>query len=129
MHNISFLVEYTVICGTRGLKCPGDDGFSSEDKKIYDRELLRLEMSLRSAYKDAHNINCVIVAMHYPPFNTSGELSEFVEIMRKYGVKKCVYGHLHGNSFKNAVTGVIKGIAFHLVSSDYLEFVPLKLEF
>jgi len=50
-----------------------------------------------------------------------------VEIMRKYNVKICIYGHLHGNSFKSAVTGLIEGIEFKLVSADYLNFEPLLL--
>lgn len=128
MHNNSVRVGETVVCGTRGWKCPGDDGFNGEDKKIFERELSRLELSLKSALTSLGN-EIIITAMHYPPFNQGGGLSEFVEIMRKYGVKKCLYGHLHGNGFKNAVTGVINGIEFHLVSSDYLGFRPLKLEF
>jgi len=54
-----------------------------------------------------------------------------VEIMRKYGVVKCLYGHLHGNSYKGAVIGEFQGkfqgIEFNLVSADYLSFVPLRV--
>ncbi|HOQ37243.1 MAG TPA: metallophosphoesterase [Acetivibrio sp.] len=126
MHNNSLIVEDYIICGCRGWKCPGDDDFTQEDKKIYERELLRLELSLKSipALKEPSKI---IVAMHYPPFNPEGKPSEFVEIMRKYGVVKCLYGHLHGNSYKGAVIGEFQGIEFNLVSADYLSFVPLRV--
>lgn len=126
MHNNSFNIEEFKVCGTRGWKCPGDDDFSLEDRKIYERELQRLELSLKSAAASGENSN-IIVAMHYPPFNSAGEPSEFVEIMGKYGVKKCLYGHLHGMSFKSAITGNVAGIGFYLISADYLNFTPLDV--
>jgi len=49
MHNNSIETDEFIICGTRGWKCPGDDEFGAEDQKIYDRELNRLELSLKSA--------------------------------------------------------------------------------
>ncbi|HHV30281.1 metallophosphoesterase [Acetivibrio mesophilus] len=126
MHNNSLRVDEFVICGTRGWKCPGDDEFGAEDRKIYDRELNRLDLSLKSAL-DLSEGGSIIVAMHYPPFNPTGDPSDFVEIMRKYNVKMCIYGHLHGNSFKGAVTGLVEDIEFKLVSADYLNFEPLRL--
>jgi predicted phosphohydrolase len=45
----------------------------------------------------------------------------------KYGVKKCIYGHLHTKGHKNAVNGDINGIIFNLVSADYLQFKPMLL--
>ncbi|NLP13088.1 MAG: serine/threonine protein phosphatase [Clostridium sp.] len=126
MHNNSLNVEDFTVCGCRGWKCPGDDDFTLEDKKIYERELVRLELSLKST-SALLQLGRIIVAMHYPPFSPDGKSSEFVEIMRKYDVEKCLYGHLHGNSFKGAVTGEVHGIEFHLVSADYLNFVPLRI--
>lgn len=126
MHNNSFLIDGITICGTRGWKCPGDDGFSGEDKKIFERELQRLELSLRSFCGDLDRQN-IVVAMHYPPFNSNREPSSFVEIMEKYNVTKCIYGHLHGAGFKSAVVGNIRNIEFNLVSADFLNFEPLRL--
>ncbi|MDQ2086674.1 metallophosphoesterase [Herbivorax sp. ANBcel31] len=126
MHNNSYNIQSFIVCGARGWKCPGDDGFTLEDKKIYERELNRLELSLNNVDKDAKSED-IIVMMHYPPFNSSKEPSGFVEIMREYGVKKCLYGHLHGISFNNAVEGKIEGIDFKLVSSDYLSFMPFDI--
>jgi len=126
MHNNSFRIGNILLCGTRGWKSPGDDDFSLEDRKIYNRELQRLELSLKTAV--VGNDDIVMVAMHYPPFNSRKEASQFVEIMMKYNVKLCIYGHLHSESFRNAVEGNIRGIDFKLVSADYLNFKPLKLE-
>lgn len=126
MHNNSFKAGKKTICGTRGWKCPGDDDFSSEDRKIYERELQRLELSLKSMQGEPGE--SLIVAMHYPPFNTRREPSKFVEIMERYRVDICIYGHLHGDSFKNAVTGRFCSVDFRLVSADFLNFSPLLLE-
>ncbi len=126
MHNNSFEIEEVTLCGTRGWKCPGDDGFDEEDRKIFDRELQRLELSLKSTTQNLKD-RCIIVAMHYPPFNSKKEPSQFVEIMGKYNVKKCIYGHLHGAGFKSSVVGDVNGIKFELVSADYLNFKPLIL--
>lgn len=42
--------------------------------------------------------------------------------MKKYNVKTCIYGHLHGESGKDAKQGEIDGIDFKLVSCDQVEF-------
>ncbi|NJD04263.1 MAG: serine/threonine protein phosphatase [Ruminiclostridium sp.] len=125
MHNNSFRVENSVICGTRGWKIPGDDGFNAEDRKIYQRELQRLELSLKSA--EVLPGDRLIAAIHFPVLNSKGVFSEFLEIMQRYGVNLCIYGHLHGDAFKNAVEGMQGGVEFRLVSADYLEFKPLML--
>ena len=45
-----------------------------------------------------------------------------LRILKKYDIKKCYYGHLHGNSIKEAVEGEHIGITFKLVSADGLDF-------
>ena len=55
------------------------------------------------------------------------ENSEFIKIMKKYNVKKCLYGHLHGESKLEAVEGKILGIELKLVSADYLDFKLYKV--
>jgi len=126
MHNNCFVIGDIVLCGTRGWQCPGDEGFEAEDDKIYHRELQRLELSLKSAPPE--KAAQIYVSLHYPPFNSQHQPSDFVGIMKKYGVRKCIYGHLHGYSFKNAVQGDYDGIEFSLVSADYLNFRPVLLK-
>jgi predicted phosphohydrolase len=126
LHNNSFRIGKLVICGTRGWRCPGDDGFSTEDQKIYDRELQRLELSLKDALLEGEET--IIAVLHFPPFNTRCDPSGFVKIMEKYNVKMCIYGHLHGGNFENIVEGRVNGIFFKFVSADYLDFKPLRLE-
>jgi predicted phosphohydrolase len=125
LHNNSFRIGNTVICGTRGWSIPGDDGFSQEDRKIYIRELNRLELSLKSA--DVGEGDRLIAAMHFPVCNSKGVFSDFLDIMKRYGVNICIYGHLHSESLLTAFEGIKDGIEFRLVSADHLKFEPLRL--
>ena len=52
---------------------------------------------------------------------------EFYKTMKQYDVKRCYYGHLHGNSHTDAIEGEIGGIDFNLVSADYLDFRLMKI--
>ena len=64
--------------------------------------------------------------MHYPPISEDGK--DFFDILKGYGVDKCIYGHLHGPSHQNAIEGEVDGIKINLVSGDYINFDPLFLE-
>ena len=55
------------------------------------------------------------------------EGNAFTDKLKEYGVKKVIYGHLHGNSHRNGVNGVYDGIEYTLVSADYLQFMPKKI--
>lgn len=126
MQNNYFLYEDMAICGTRGWVCPNDNKFTEHDKKIYDRELNRLKLSLDQAVKNNHD--SIIVMTHYPPTNDKKEPSDFTNLYEFYGVKRVFYGHLHGKeSFEIGLKGMINGVEYSLVSSDYLDFNPLKI--
>jgi len=114
------------ICGSRGWICPGNDDFGSQDEKIYNREVMRLEMSLQSA-KDA-GFEEIIGAIHYPPTNDKHQASGFTKLFEQYGVKTVVYGHLHGRDvWKKGLKGVLNGVEYKLISLDYLEAKLIKL--
>ena len=126
IRNDSIEFENYVLCGSRGWICPGEPDFSeADDRKIYERELLRLEMSLASAAACGKQI---IAATHFPPMNRKAEPSGFTELYKRFGVKTAVYGHLHGvGAFLTAPEGCIDGIEYRLVSLDRLGAAPLKL--
>ena len=69
--------------------------------------------------------------MHYPPISnlnlSHNEKNDFINIMKKYNVKRCFYGHLHGNSIKEAIEGNYFDINFKLVSADGLDFKLHKI--
>lgn len=123
MHNNFFEYEDKIICGTRGWIHPAWDNFTAEDRKIFNREVIRMELSLNNAPQDRE----IYAFTHYPPTSVMGESNEFVEVLKKYNVKKAIYGHLHGMAHRNAVSGRHDGIEYQLVSADYLQFCPRKI--
>lgn len=125
MHNNSFALEDIIICGTRGWKCPGDEDFKKDDEKIYNREVDRLELSIKSVKEDGGKRK--IAFMHYPPVTQKCQNSAFIDVMRKYGISECYYGHLHGEGIRGAIEGIYQGINFKLVSADYLNFTPFQV--
>ncbi|GAB6107965.1 metallophosphoesterase [Fusibacter bizertensis] len=120
IHNSFSTYKNVGICGTRGWVCPSDD-FTEEDEKIYKRELLRLQFSIKQA--QAAGYDDIIGVIHYPPTNEKKESSGFTEIFEKNDIKLVVYGHIHGKSnFKNALKGDYHGVNYQLTSCDYLNF-------
>ena len=65
--------------------------------------------------------------MHYPPVTKSYMNTEYIELMKKYNIKRCFYGHLHANSIQDAVEENIQGIELKLISSDGLDFKLFKI--
>lgn len=118
--------EDWAVCGTRGWLCPNDVWFTEQDKKIYEREQVRLKLSLDAAMgKGAENI---VLMMHYPPMNDKKEDSAFTELFREYPIKKVVYGHLHGEtSHATGFQGERYGIEYELVAADYIDFCPKRI--
>jgi predicted phosphohydrolase len=94
-------------------------------EKIFARELGRLELSLKALPKDP---NITKIAMtHYPPIGANLESSRASELLEKYGVTTCVFGHLHNVPPGTLPFGTKRGIAYHLVSCDYVNFTAVKL--
>ena len=106
------------ICGTRGWFFE-EERSGQHDEKVFKRELIRLEASLKSA-GDLPKM----VFLHYPPRYKGYECGEILELLKKYEVRNCFYGHLHGPSHKLAMQGIWDGVDFRLVSADYLNFSP-----
>lgn len=114
------------ICGSRGWLCPNDTRFTEQDKKIYEREQVRLRLSLDAAMRDG--AERILLMMHFPPMNDRQEDSAFTELFREYPIEKVVYGHLHGAaSHAAAFEGERYGIIYTLVAADYLDFCPRRI--
>ncbi len=114
--------ENILICGTRGWTVPERGREQSpDDLKIYKRELIRLELALQSATKLRKDGDILIVMIHYPPFNSGVEDSDFTNLMEKYNANICVFGHLHGNKIRSKLEYSKRGINYYLTSCDKLE--------
>ena len=122
LQNNSFMYKDISICGSRGWTSPQLKG-SEEDLKIYERELMRLELSLKSA----KNPEKIFAFTHFPPLMRDFSETSVSELLKKYGVSKVIYGHIHSSGIKNAFEGVRDGIEYMLVSADYREFLPVKI--
>lgn len=120
LHNNCFTFGDVAVCGAKGYNSP-DESFTDEDYKFYNRELSRLELSLQQG--TASGCGTLVAMLHYPPVPGSG----FTELMKKYGVRLCMYGHLHGQATQYSLKGDYQGTAYRLTSADYLGFQPLKL--
>lgn len=119
LNNNSYFVEGYNICGFRGWGNTDDD--TVDDYKVYQRELIRLELSLKSILEENKKYP-IIVMTHFPPFRY-----EIKEILKKYNVKICVYGHLHGDGHYMIKEGNIDGVDYNMVSGDYTKFKLVKL--
>ena len=118
LNNNHFEYDGYAICGTRGWFFEEERG-SQHDEKVFKRELLRLEASLKSA-GDLPKI----VFLHYPPRYKGYTCEPILELLDRYDVHRCFYGHLHGASHGLAMEGQWDGIEFRLVSADKLDFKP-----
>ncbi len=119
LHNNYYMYEDICLCGNRGWVAGG----GADDKKIYDRELMRLEFSLKSAPAE----NEKIVFTHFPVVSGNVVDNNVLALLVKNNVKRCYYGHLHGIEEGEAPEGKLHGIEFKLVSADYLNFIPYKI--
>ncbi|MGM9522050.1 MAG: metallophosphoesterase [Oscillospiraceae bacterium] len=123
LNNNCFFYEGTAICGTRGWMCPTENA-SAHDKKIMQREVQRLETSLKAA-GDCEEKICFL---HYPPIFGKFFAKDMIDLMHAYGVKECYYGHIHGPGRLYAVEGNVSGISYHLISADHVNFCPVKIK-
>lgn len=122
LYNNSYSYGNYIICGTRGWL----DSNAEEDIKILNRELLRLELSLKEGIIKYGEDKKIIVLMHYPPFLENVNNINFIELMNKYNVEYCIYGHIHGKQDEEKEYVENSNIKFKLVSCDFLNFKLLK---
>ena len=122
LNNNCYFYGETAICGTRGWFYEEETG-GEHDLKIMRRELMRLEASLKAAGDAAEKL-CFL---HYPPLYNGYICPEMIELMKNYGVKNCLYGHIHGPGIKFAVEGERDGITYRLVSADRVGYKPVMV--
>jgi len=118
LNNNSYEYQDWSICGTRGWFFE-EERSSPHDEKVFKRELIRLETSLKTAENRTK-----IVFLHYPPVYKGYICEEIIALLKQYDVRTCYYGHLHGASHGLAVEGCWDGIEYKLVAADKLDFRP-----
>jgi uncharacterized protein len=104
-----------------GVKSGGD---LKEQERIYDRELLRLKLSVDSISDGTPGIR--IGLSHYPPLDHLLTPSRASALYAHAGAKHVIFGHLHSvkKELRSTAFGNLDGIEFHLTSCDFVDFTP-----
>lgn len=103
-----------------------DEAAEEHSKKLVAREITRLRSSFEQARHDG--FRKFILFLHYPPTNILEKRSAFTDIAEEYGAEQVIYAHCHGSSrFHDSIEGSFRGRNYHLVSGDYLQWIPLKI--
>ena len=123
LHNNHYAYEKYGICGTRGWV--NIEPNEPANAKVNAREAQRLEVSVQSALAAGLT---PIVFLHYPPIFADNCNYEILQVLWKYQIADCWYGHLHGSgSHRYAICGERDDVCYHLISGDYIQFCPQKV--
>ena len=129
LYNNAYAVDEFVVAGTRGWfydQYKQNVINETDFEKVIARETIRLDMSLSEAQKLNDGTLETIVFMHFPPVWNGFECRPIIDKLHEYNVKRCYFGHIHGNYFVPKVTN-FEGIDFVLTSADYLKFAPMPI--
>ena len=127
LQNDAIKIGEYIFCGNRGWQIPEGKYDTEENQKLYNRELVRLELSMKSAKKLQTNSEKIIYITHYPPFNNKIEPSLYTKMLEEYGVSYVVFGHLHGYVNPKMLYNEINGIKYFLTSCDAVKNRLVKI--
>lgn len=130
LRNDAFMAAGFFICGTRGWLLPADAEFSESDRKIYKRELTRLELSIQALNrlrKEVCREAGAVALMHYPPISEQGATSGLSQLLKEAGVDVCLFGHIHHDVPFYDSRPQVDGIRYIMVASDQIGFCPLLI--
>ena len=120
LHNCAYRVGDVAVCGTRGWLYNSE---TAEDKKIVAREAGRLLASLAEGEKLGGE---PMVFLHYPPVYDSMECGGILDILEERRISHCYFGHIHGQyAARKALVGEYRGVRMHLISCDFVNFIPV----
>ena len=120
-----------IVAGTRGWYNDEDAANAPDNadfEKLTNRENLRLKTSLEAAKKmqEFSPHKEIVVFMHFPPFWNGKTSDGLISLLKDYGIKRVYFGHIHGN-YTVPPCFSYEGIEMHIISADYLKFVPKKV--
>lgn len=121
LFNNAYEVEDIAVCGTRGWFF---DDKSDNAEKVIKREAGRLALSVEEALKTGKE---PVAFLHYPVVYESGVCRELLEVLKTYGIRRCYFGHIHGEKTGRYAKYEYEGITFSLISADFLAFCPKKI--
>lgn len=125
LQNNYYVYEDYALVGTKGYCYEGKDS-PEHYEKIMMREMQRLKESFESAAKDGYQK--FLMFLHYPPTSIGETYSGFTRMAEFYGAEQVIYSHCHGKDrYQDSFQGMVNGIEYRLVSSDYLKFRPERI--
>ena len=128
LQNDAIKIGDYIFCGNRGWLIPEGKQDTEENRKIYAREVIRADLSLKSAKKLQTSDEKIIFITHYPPFNNKIESSEYTRIIEENGVDSVVFGHLHGYVNPKMIYNEINGVKYFLTSCDAVKNKLIKIK-
>ena len=132
LYNNAAEAEGLVLAGGRGwfLDERQQIAFEADYEKLVRREYGRLALSLDAAEalrKERGIAEPPAVFLHFPPVYGEFRLDPLVELMLAHGVRRCWYGHIHGQ-YAQPPYADWRGIRFTNAAADYLNFTPLPVK-
>lgn len=100
---------------------------TDEDRKIYENELARLELSLKDLPAGAKHR---IIMTHFPPIALDGRPSRASALAERYGCELWVFGHMHLSASApdyGVFNCVQAATRYEFTAADYLGFRPKLL--
>ena len=107
---------------------PGHFKSKPINDKIAPKELQRLERQLQLLPQDHKMIRILMV--HFPPIAFDGTPGVLSDLINKYNVDYCIYGHVHGQKPDpnlKAADCQIGCTKFILASCDWLKMQPIEI--
>lgn len=121
LFNNAYEADDIAICGTRGWFF--DDKAENAEKVIL-REAGRLRTSIEAARLTGKE---PVAFLHYPVVYESGVCDELLSVLKENNIKRCFFGHIHGERTGRYEKYTHEGITFSLISADFLTFCPKKI--
>lgn len=95
------------------------------NRRIFQRELGRLELSLKKLNPKA---KIRIAMVHYPPLGPDLEPTPVTEVLEKYRIDVCLFGHIHSVIPGSLPYGTARGVRYVFAPCDYLNCDPVLVD-
>lgn len=122
LFNNAYRVDEFAVCGTRGWFF---DEVTEDVEKVLRREAGRLRTSIEAALALGGE---PVAFLHYPVVYDGKVCEELFSVLKEYDIKRCYFGHVHGDRSGRWNDYEYDGVRFSLASADCLGFCPKKVE-
>ena len=123
LFNNALLCGDIAVCGTRGWFFD-DDAPGEDNAKVIRREAGRLKTSVEAALALG---GTPVAFTHYPVAADGRICEELFQVLRDCGIRRCYFGHIHGDNTGRYADYTVEGVRFSLISADFLDFCPKKV--